>query len=195
MNSLYTKACVSFQKQSLITKGWFVCTKPSLLSFSLLTEPHLKRRFASSFHSLPHSSDPIPAKPAPRRSGTEPLKREKIKSFHRALLHITPIPMYDVTKKADFPMWKTKLFVSKLASWGLSGDKTLTDNCKLSKGESGGCHRATAPLLMIVKISRSGTSSLLQGCEADHCKRWYGLCTATKAPLPAGLSVGPGMSY
>ena len=40
----------------------------------------------------------------------------------------------------------------------------LTDNCKLSRGASGGCHRATVLLLMIVKISRSGTSSLFWGC-------------------------------
>ena len=50
---------------------------------------------------------------------------------------------------------------------------TLTDNHELSRGASGGRHRATILLLMIVKISRR-TSSLVQGVwleRADHCKR------------------------
>ena len=40
----------------------------------------------------------------------------------------------------------------------------LTDNCKLSRRASGGCHRA-AVSLMIVKISRRGTSRLFWGCS------------------------------
>ena len=70
---------------------------------------------------------------------------------------------------ADYKvLWKTKLFllfVSKLALWGLSGDKALTDNCKVSRGASGGCHHATVPLLMIVEISRSWISSLFRRCS------------------------------
>lgn len=44
------------------------------------------------------------------------------------------------------------------------GDKTLSDYCRLSREASGGCHHTTVLLLMIIKISSSGTSSLFQGC-------------------------------
>lgn len=58
---------------------------------------------------------------------------------------------------------------SKLTSWG---EETVTDNCELSQGASGGCHHGTVLLLMVLKVSRSGTSGLFTGWleGSDHYK-------------------------
>ena len=76
-------------------------------------------------------------------------------------------------------LWKTKLlwgffFVSELALWGLFGDKILTHNCELSRGVSGGCHRATVLLLMTIKKQKQDKQSFsgMQLKGTDHCKRW-----------------------